>query len=122
MNKFQSFRFLMLSLFVAFAPVAWAQTDDIKASSTEGSPEYLFTMQNGNGLIMTSYTSPTEKKENAGKFAFYAQSGKTDSYYIYSVDGEKWVSYTKASSSAVVPTRPSSWQARPALSPGRHRR
>ena len=91
MNKFQSFRFLMLSLFVAFASVAWAQTDDIKASSTEGSPEYLFTMQNGNGLIMTSYTSPTEKKENAGKFAFYAQSGKTDSYYIYSVDGEKWV-------------------------------
>ena len=98
MNKFQGFRFLMLSLFVAFASVAWAQTDDIKASTTEGSPEYLFTMQNGNGLIMTSYTSPTEKKENAGKFAFYAQSGKTDSYYIYSVDGEKWVSYTKASS------------------------
>ena len=98
MNKFQGFRFLMLSLFVAFASVAWAQTDDIKASTTEGSPEYLFTMQNGNGLIMTSYTSPTEKEGNAGKFAFYAQSGKTDSYYIYSVDGEKWVSYTKASS------------------------
>ena len=44
MNKFQGFRFLMLSLFVAFASVAWAQTDDIKASTTEGSPEYLFTM------------------------------------------------------------------------------
>ena len=98
MNKFQGFRFLMLSLFVAFVSVAMAQTDAIKASTTEGSPEYMFIMQNGNGLTMTSYTSPTEKEENAGKFAFYAQSGKTDSYYIYSVDGEKWVSYTKASS------------------------
>ena len=98
MNKFQGFRFLMLSLFVAFVSVAWAQTDAIKASTTEGSPEYMFTLLNGNGLTMTSYTSPTEKEENAGKFAFYAQSGKADSYYIYSVDGKKWVSYTKAAS------------------------
>ena len=98
MNRFQGFRFLMLSLFVAFASVAWAQTDAIKASTTEGNPEYVFTMQNGYGLIMTSYTSPTEKEKNAGKFAFYAESGKANSYYIYSVDAKKWVSYTKASS------------------------
>ena len=98
MNRFQGFRFLMLSLFVAFASVAMAQTDVIKASTTEGTPEYMFTLLNGNGLTMTSYTSPTETEANAGKFAFYAESGKADSYYIYSVDGKKWVSYTKAAS------------------------
>ncbi|MBQ5643428.1 MAG: Ig-like domain-containing protein [Bacteroidaceae bacterium] len=47
---------------------------------------------------MTSYTSPTETAENAGKFAFYAEAGKENSYYIYSVDRKKWVSYTKAAS------------------------
>ena len=98
MNKFQALRFLMLSLFMAFVSVAWAQTDAIKASTTEGSPEYMFTMLNGNGLIMTSYTSPTETEANAGKFAFYAVDGKANSYYIYSVDEKKWVSYAKAAS------------------------
>ena len=98
MNKFQGFRFLMLSLFVAFASVAWAQTDAIKASETVENPENLYVMKNGNGLIMTSYTSPTEKEENAGKFAFFAQGSMEGAYYIYSVDRKKWVSYSKASS------------------------
>lgn len=98
MNKFQCFRFLMLSLFVAFASVAWAQTDAIKASETVENPENLYVMKNGNGLIMTSYTSPTEKEENAGKFAFFAQGSVEGAYYIYSVDRKKWVSYSKASS------------------------
>ena len=95
---FPNVRNLMTLAFCAFASVAMAQTDAIKASQSEDAPEHLFTMRNGNGLTMTSYTSPTQTEDNAGKFAFYAESGKSDSYYIYSVDRKKWVSYTKSSS------------------------
>lgn len=89
----------MLALLLP-AMAGWAQTDAIKASTSVDSPENLFTMKNGNGLTMTSYTSPTETEGNAGKFAFYAEDGKDNSYYIYSVDRKKWVSYTKAASYA----------------------
>ena len=88
---------LMLALLLP-AMTGWAQTDAIKASTSVDNPENLFTLKNGNGLTMTSYTSPTETAENAGKFAFYAEAGKANSYYIYSVDRQKWVSYTKAAS------------------------
>ena len=88
---------LMLALLLP-AMTGWAQTDAIKASTSVDNPENLFTLKNGNGLTMTSYTSPTETAENAGKFAFYAEAGKENSYYIYSVDRKKWVSYTKAAS------------------------
>lgn len=88
---------LMLALLL-HAMTGWAQTDAIKASTSVDNPENLFTLKNGNGLTMTSYTSPTETAENAGKFAFYAEAGKENSYYIYSVDRKKWVSYTKAAS------------------------
>ena len=88
---------LMLALLLP-AMTGWAQTDAIKASTSVDNPENLFTLKNGNGLTMTSYTSPTETAENAGKFAFYAEDGKDNSYYIYSVDRKKWVSYTKAAS------------------------
>ena len=88
---------LMLALLLP-AMAGWAQTDAIKASTSVDNPESMFTMKNGNGLIMTSYTSPTKTAENAGKFAFYAEDGKENSYYIYSVDRKKWVSYTKAAS------------------------
>ena len=67
----------MTLAFCAFASVAMAQTDAIKASQSEDAPEHLFTMRNGNGLTMTSYTSPTQTEDNAGKFAFYAESGKS---------------------------------------------
>ena len=90
---------LMLALLLP-AMTGWAQTDAIKASTSVDNPENLFTLKNGNGLTMTSYTSPTETAENAGKFAFYAEAGKENSYYIYSVDRQKWVSYTKADSYA----------------------
>ena len=88
---------LMLALLLP-AMAGWAQTDVIKASASVDKPENLFTMKNGNGLTMTSFTSPTETEGNAGKFAFYAEDGKDNSYYIYSVDRKKWVSYTKNSS------------------------
>ena len=50
---------LMLALLLP-AMTGWAQTDAIKASTSVDSPENLFTMKNGNGLTMTSFTSPTE--------------------------------------------------------------
>ena len=90
-------KLLMLALLLP-AMTGWAQTDAIKASASVDKPENLFTMKNGNGLTMTSYTSPTETEGNAGKFAFYAEDGKENSYYIYSVDRKQWVSYTKAAS------------------------
>ena len=74
---FPNVRNLMTLAFCAFASVAMAQTDAIKASQSEDAPEHLFTMRNGNGLTMTSYTSPTQTEDNAGKFAFYAESGKS---------------------------------------------
>ena len=52
-----------------------AQTSDIKTSENVNNPEKVFTISNCNALLMTSYTSPTQKSENAGKFAFFA-SGK----------------------------------------------
>lgn len=90
--------FYLLALILPAALAAWAQTDVIEASTSVDSPEHMYVLRNGNGLTMTSYTSPTETEANAGRFAFYAESGKSNSYYVYSVDRSKWVSYTRASS------------------------
>lgn len=74
---------------------AWAQTSDITASANVNNPERVYTISNCNGLTMTPYTSPTQKSENAGKFAFYATSTEGQ-YLIYNVDSKVWVSYDKA--------------------------
>lgn len=55
----------------------------------------MYTISNCNGLTMTPYTSPTQKSENAGKFAFYATSTEGQ-YLIYNVDSKVWVSYDQA--------------------------
>ena len=86
------------ALFATMTSLTWAQTDAIKPSTDVDSPEHLYTLKNGNGVLMTSFTSPTQTPANAGKFAFYAEEGKEDAYFIYSVDRQKWVSYTKAGS------------------------
>lgn len=90
--------FFLALLLLSMTSMAWAQTDIIKVSTSVDNPEHLYTLKNGFDLMMTSYTSITEKEANAGKFAFYAEEGKEDSYYIYNVDRKKWVSYTKAAS------------------------
>lgn len=89
---------LLGTMLATMSAMAWGQTETIKMSTDVDSPEHLFTMKNGNGVIMTSYTSPTRTPANAGKFAFYADTEKENAYFIYSVDRQKWVSYTKAGS------------------------
>ena len=93
MNKTLSFAVLLGAVTTALA-----QTATIKPSVSEEAPEAMFTMVNGNGLGMTSYTSPTVTEENMGRFAFFAEEGKSNTYYIYSLDRKQWVSYVCAAS------------------------
>ncbi len=94
-------RALLLSTVLAsMSMTAWAQSEIIKVSTDESNPQHLFTMKSGNSFLMTSYTSPTQTPANAGKFAFYADEANDGAYYIYSVDRQKWVSYTRAASYA----------------------
>ena len=89
-------RLLSILALLTVMSVAYGQ-DAIKVSTSVDNPEHMFTIVNGNNLTLTSYTSPTETPENAGKFAFYA-SNNSNAYLIYSLDRKKWVSYDKAAS------------------------
>lgn len=93
-------KLLLSGLFAAVSVMAWGQTETIKVSANVDNPEHLFTMKSGNGVLMTSFTSPTQTPANAGKFAFYADETRENAYFIYSVDRKKWVSYTLAGSYA----------------------
>ena len=64
----------------------------------------MYTISNCNGLTMTPYTSPTQKSENAGKFAFFATSTEGQ-YLIYNVDSKVWVSYDQAYSYSNGPSK-----------------
>ena len=86
------------ALFAAMSSLTWAQTDAIKPSTNVDSPEHQYTMKNGNGVIMNSNTSTTQTPANAGKFAFFADDAREDTYYILSVDKQQWVSYDMADS------------------------
>ena len=75
--------------------------DIIQASTTlptEGKPEHVYTMMNGNNVYSNGNTAPTATADNYGQFAFYPVAGQTDAYYIYSKTAGKWLSYTKADS------------------------
>ena len=88
---------LLLSAMLATVSVAaWGLTENIKPSTTVATPEHMFTLQTGNGNKMSSFTSPTLTKP--GKFAFFVDAANEDSYFIYSVDRQQWVSYEKAGS------------------------
>lgn len=78
--------------------VGWAQTAELQVSTNVDSPENLFTLKNGNGLYMSSYTSPTESQ--LAMFAFYddADDATENAYKIYCVTSGKWVSYEQADS------------------------
>ena len=83
--------------FVAISCLA----DEVKVSTTlpsEGRPEHLYTMLNGQGHYADAQTAPANSAEEYGLFAFYAVSGKTDAYNIYSYKANKWLIYTKAAS------------------------
>ena len=89
----KKFTMLFASL-LACVGVMKAQTATIVASTSVEAPEHQYAMKSGNGYWMTSFTSPTETKP--GKFAFFAVDDKEDTYLIYSIDRQKWVSYTLA--------------------------
>ena len=63
-----------------------------------GKPEHVYTMVNGQGVYSNGNTTPTDKAENYGLFAFYAAENVEGACYIYSYTAKKWLSYTPASS------------------------
>lgn len=87
----KKFTMLLASMFLCMG--AWAQTATIEVSTNVANPEHVYAMKNANSVWMTSYTSTTDTKP--GRFAFFASG---EDYQIYSIDRQKWVSYTKADS------------------------
>ena len=79
---------------------AWAQTFTLQKSTDEGNPEYQYFIQNANSVFMDSQTSfvSAAKSNSSGKFAFFAYGATENDVLIYSIDANKWVSYTKAGS------------------------
>ncbi|MGN1237064.1 MAG: hypothetical protein ACI4TS_06420, partial [Bacteroidaceae bacterium] len=92
-----------LFLFVAWLALVaiGSMADIIKVSTTlpsEGRPEHLYTMANGRGNYADAQTAPANSADDYGLFAFYAVSGKTNAYNIFSYKANKWLIYTKAAS------------------------
>ena len=88
--------FALLTTFV----LQQAMASTVLTSSTlptAGKPEHLYTMANANGYYANSITAPTQTAANYGLFAFYAATGKSGAYNIYSYTAGKWLSYTTAS-------------------------
>ena len=93
MKKF--FSLLLAALFVSTQAFA----DKVTASTTlpsEGKPEHVYTMVNGNGVYAGPTTAPATDEN--GLFAFYAVDGVDGAYYIYSHSAKQWLGYTKAAS------------------------
>ncbi len=93
MKKF--FSLLLAALFVSTQAFA----DKVTASTTlpsEGKPEHVYTMVNGNGAYAGPTTAPATDEN--GLFAFYAVDGVDGAYYIYSHSAKQWLGYTKAAS------------------------
>ena len=72
--------------------VAWAAID---VSTDVDAPENTYSLLSKNGAYMSAGTGSTQFF--IGRFAFFEADGE-NAYKIYSVDGKKWVSYTKAAS------------------------
>ena len=89
------FSLLLAALFVS----TQAYADKVVASTTlpsEGKPEHVYSMVNGNGAYVGPTTAPATDVN--GLFAFYAVDGVDGAYYIYSYNAEQWLGYTKAAS------------------------
>lgn len=88
-------------LLTAMLSVVLDAVAGINASTTmpsAGTPEHRYTMMNAQGYYCNATTSPTKNPTSYAQFAFYAVSGKTDTYHIYNVTAQKWVSYKQKSS------------------------
>lgn len=91
--------FFFIALFCCLAPQLRA--DKIQPSTTFYSPEYVYTMQNGNGWSVDKDTHSTKDEKNVAHFAFYQASDATgnaieNAYYIFCVESQKWLTYPKA--------------------------
>ena len=71
---------------------AWAE---IEVSTSIDSPQATYSLLSKNGAYMSAGTGATQFY--IGRFAFYA-TDVANAYKIYSVDAQKWVSYTKSGS------------------------
>ncbi len=81
--------------------VTQLKADVIQPSTTFYSPEYVYTMQNGNGWSVDKDTHSTKDEKNVAHFAFYQASDATgnaiaNAYYIFCVESQKWLTYPKA--------------------------
>ena len=78
---------ILFSLFALLCTMgAWAQIDS----------ENTYSLCSKNGAYMSVGTGATQY--NIGRFAFYKVEGEENSYKIFSVDANKWVSYAVAES------------------------
>ena len=92
MKKHYFLKSTLCLLLAMLCNVAWAQ---IEVSTSVDTPENTYSLLSKNGAYMSVGTGATQYR--LGRFAFYAAEGE-NVYKIYSVDGKKWVSYTKAAS------------------------
>lgn len=91
-------RKLLFLFSVLLASVAaWAQTATLEPSTNVNAPEKVYVMKSGSGYWMSSYTSPTQSRQKAAAYAFFAVDGMDNAYKIYSLNKQAWLSYTKAS-------------------------
>lgn len=77
---------------------AWAQTFTLLKSTDVNNPEHQYLMKNGNNVFMDAQTSYVSGEKVNGRFAFFAYGDNEGDVLIYSIDANKWVSYTKADS------------------------
>lgn len=92
---------LLLALFCSIVPKISA--DVIQPSTTPYDPEHVYTMKNAKNWYADANTHGTQTEAEYGHFAFY-QATNTDgsnienAYYIFCVESQQWLTYTKASS------------------------
>ena len=91
----KKFTFLFFSLLLTFT----AKADKLLVSTSEDTPEHVYTIKNENGIVVGSNTVDvgTNNGVSFGEFAFFAAEGDGN-YYIYSITEKKWLDYTKADS------------------------
>ncbi len=91
---------LLLTWLLMCLGIGQTSAATIQVSTTEGSgAEHPFYISNkaSTAYYLTPETYATLSGPTMGRFAFYSVSGLSGAYYIYSIDGGKWVSYDNSS-------------------------
>ena len=84
-------KFLLMLAMMLPCLGAWAE---IEVSTSVETPKATYSLLSKNGFYMSAGTGSTQF--NIGRFAFFG--GTNGAYKIYSVDAQKWVSYTQVES------------------------